>query len=200
MLRSRPTVLIEVPGGIEALVERDAQGRWPGSARLAEVVTSVYAHRMLRAQLEDLAHALVSRSREALPSRRDGSVVSMHLTPRLAGQLRALDRAQRRLRDPWWGTAEVTWEERDAQERAFLGVRPLGEQWKKVGRKNVKIQPKQRRTLPVSVRFPPDLYAEVSAYAERLGSDRTYVIVECVRQTLEADRAWKREWKKLIDR
>ena len=200
MPRYRPTVLIEVPGGIEALVERGAHGCWPRSARLAGIVTSAHAHRMLRAQLEDLAHALVSRSRDTLPSRRDGSLISMHLTPRLAGQLRALDRVQRRLRDSWLETAQVTWEERDAQERAFLGVRPLGEQWKQLGRKKLKIQPKQRRTLPVSVRFPPDLYAEVSAYAERLAADRTYVIVECVRQTLEADRAWKREWKKRIDR
>jgi hypothetical protein len=48
----------------------------------------------------------------------------------------------------------------------------------------------------VSVRFPPALYKEVTADAERLGADRTYVIVECVRQTLEADRPWKRQWGK----
>lgn len=64
------------------------------------------------------------------------------------------------------------------------------------GRRKVKIRPKQRRTLPVSVRFPPELYKEVTAYAERLGSDRTYVIVECVRQALDADRTWKGEWRK----
>jgi predicted transcriptional regulator len=49
----------------------------------------------------------------------------------------------------------------------------------------------------MSVRFPPALYEEVTAYAKRLGADRTYVVVECVRQTLDADRAWKREWRKL---
>jgi hypothetical protein len=37
---------------------------------------------------------------------------------------------------------------------------------------------------------------EVTAYTGRLGADRTYVIVECVRQALEADREWKREWRK----
>jgi hypothetical protein len=78
----------------------------------------------------------------------------------------------------------------------FLSIRPLGSLWKEIGRKKVKIQPKPRRTLPVSVRFPPALYKEVTAYAKRLGADRTYVVVECVRQTLDADRAWKREWKK----
>lgn len=60
----------------------------------------------------------------------------------------------------------------------------------------MKIRPKQRRTLPVSVRFPPDLFEEVTAYAERVGADRTHVIVECVRQTLDSDREWKREWRK----
>ena len=78
----------------------------------------------------------------------------------------------------------------------WAGSGPVGELWKRVGRKKVKIQPKQRRTLPVSVRFPPDLHAEVSAYADRLGADRTHVIVECVRQVLDGDREWKREWRK----
>ena len=58
----------------------------------------------------------------------------------------------------------------------------------------MKIEP-PRRTKPVSVRFPPDLYDEVTAYAKRIDSDRSYVIVECVRQVLSKDREWRREWK-----
>jgi len=196
-VRSRLTVLIEVPAGIEALADRDARGTWPRSVRLARVVNDVYAHPTHRGRLAELSHDLVSKSGGALASRRNGSLVSMHLTPRLAAGLRALDQAQLQLEDPWWEGRPVAWKDRDAQERAFLSIRPLGSLWKQVGRKEkVKIQPKQRRTLPVSVRFPPALYKEVTAYAERLGADRTYVIVECVRQTLEADRAWKREWRK----
>ncbi len=196
-MRSRPTVLIEVPAGIEALVDQDAQGTWPCSVRLARVVNDVYAHPTHRERLAELSRDLVSKSGGALASRRDGSLVSMHLTPRLAAQLRALDQAQLQLGHASWEGRPVSWKDRDAQERAFLSIRPLGSLWKQVGRKvKVKIQPKLRRTLPVSVRFPPGLYKEVTAYAERLGADRTYVIVECVRQTLEADRAWKREWRK----
>jgi hypothetical protein len=195
-MRPRLTVLIELPAGIEALVDRDAQGVWPHSGRLARVVNDAYAHPTQRNRLADLCQGLVSRSGGALASRRDGRLVSMHLTARLAVQLRALDQAQLQLRQPWWEDRPVSWEDRDAQERAFLSIRPLGSLWKQVGRKTVKIQPKARRTLPVSVRFPPALYKEVTAYAERLGADRTHVIVECVRQTLEADRAWKREWRK----
>jgi hypothetical protein len=196
-VRTRPTVLIEVPAGIEALVDRDAQGAWPRSARLARVVNDVYAHPTHRERLAELSRDLVSRSGDALGSRRDGSLVSMHLTTRLAAQLRALDQAQRQLRHASWEARPVSWEDRDPQERAFLSIRPLGSLWKQVGRKQVKIQPKPRRTLPVSVRFPPALYEEVTAYAKRLGADRTYVVVECVRQILDADRAWKREWRKL---
>jgi hypothetical protein len=197
IVRTRPTVLIEVPAGIEALLDRDALGAWPRSARLARVVNDVYAHPTHRERLAELSRDLVSRRGDALGSRRDGSLVSMHLTPRLAAQLRALDRAQRQLRHASWEARPVSWEDRDPQERAFLSIRPLGSLWKQVGRKQVKIQPKPRRTLPVSVRFPPALYEEVTAYAKRLGADRTYVVVECVRQTLDADRAWKREWRKL---
>jgi len=191
-------VLIEVPAGIEALADRDAEGTWPRSVRLARVVNGVYAHPTHRERIAELSQDLVSKSRDALSSRRDGRLVPMHLTPRLAAQLRALDRAQLQLEQARWGGRPVSWKDRDAQERAFLSIRPLGSLWKQVGRMEVKvkIQPKQRRTLPVSVRFPPALYTEVTAYAQRLGADRTYVIVECVRQTLEADRAWKQEWRK----
>ena len=35
--------------------------------------------------------------------------------------------------------------------------------------------------------------------AERACADRTHVIVECVRQTPDADREWKREWKRRGD-
>lgn len=197
-MRSRLTVLIEVPAGIDALADRDAQGTWPRSVWLARVVDDAYAHPTRRERLAELSDDLVSKSRGALASRRDGTLVSMHLTPRLATQLRALDQAQRQLGQVRSEGRPVPWKDRDAQERAFLSIRPLGSLWKEVGRrkKKVKIQPKQRRTLPVSVRFPPALYEEVTAYAERLGADRTYVIVECVRQTLDADKAWKREWRK----
>src|SRR5206468_5452057 len=97
IVRTRPTVLIEVPAGIEALVDRDALGAWPRSARLARVVNDVYAHPTHRERLAELSHDLVSKSGGALASRRDGSLVSMHLTPRLAAQLRALDQAQLQL-------------------------------------------------------------------------------------------------------
>jgi len=191
-------VLIEVPEGIEALVDRDPQGIWPGSVRLARVVNDPYAHPTHRERLAELCRALASRSGGALASRREGNLVSMHLTPRLAAQLRALDQAQLQLGQARLEGRPVSWQDRDAQEQAFLSIRPLGSLWKQVGSKRVKvrIQPKQRRTLPVSVRFPPALYKEVTAFAKHLGADRTYVIVECVRQTLEADRGWKRNWRK----
>ena len=192
-MRPRRTVLIEVPEGIEVLVERDARGVWPRAARLAQVVRDAYAHPTLGARLEELSRDLAVRP--VLPARRHGRVISMHLTARLASQLRALDAVQRQLTRRWEHRG-LTWEEREDQEQVLLGVRPMGELWKQVGRKKVKIRPKRRRSLPVSVRFPPELYEEVTAYAEHLGSDRTYVIVECVRQALGADRAWQREWKK----
>jgi hypothetical protein len=157
------------------------------------VVDDPYAGMNFRERLEDLAEALVSRADDVLPRRR---VVSMHLTPRLAAQLRALEYAQRRLTGVLWEAQPPSWDECHPQERAFLGIVPLGRAWKRVGRKKVKIRPKQRRTLPVSVRFPPDLFEEVTAYAERVGADRTHVIVECVCQTLDGDREWKREWRK----
>jgi hypothetical protein len=47
-------------------------------------------------------------------------------------------------------------------------------------------------SLPISVRFPSDLLEELGRYAEFLMSDRSYVIVECVRQVLMKDRAWRR--------
>jgi hypothetical protein len=195
-MRPRQTVLIEVPKRIEVLLERDAKGAWPRAPRLADVVNDAYAHPTFRVRLEELTRELASRSDELLRTRRRGSVVHMRLTPRLAAQLRALDQAQRQLAYGPWGAPEVAWDERDPQEQVFLRIRPVGALWKHAGRRKVKIRPKQRRTLPVSVRFPPELYEEVTAYAERLGSDRTYVIVECVRQALETDRAWKREWRR----
>lgn len=195
-MRPRETVLIEVPEDLEALLERDTAGAWPRAPRLARVVNNVYEQRTLRQRLEDLARELVSRQDDVLHARRHRRVVSLHLTPRLAAQLRGLERARTQLESGTWEHPAVAWAEREPQERAFLCLRPLGSLWKDVGRKKqVKIRPKQRRTLPVSVRFPLQLYDEVTAYAEHLGADRTYVIVECVRQTLEADRAWKREWK-----
>ena len=121
-VRTRPTVLIEVPAGIEALVDRDAHGAWPRSARLARVVNDVYAHPTERQRLAELSRDLVSKSDDALRSRRDGILVSMHLTPQLASQLRALDRAQRHLRHASWETRPVSWEDRDPQERAFLAT------------------------------------------------------------------------------
>lgn len=166
------------------------------ASRLASVVNEAYAPPHFKDRLEALVGELVARAPDALAARNQTRVVSMHLTPHLGVQLRALEQAQRRLERAWWGPREISWEERDPQEQAFLSIQPVGALWKRVGRKKVKIRPKQRRTLPVSVRFPPDLYQEVTAYAERLGADRTYVIVECVRQTLDADREWKREWAK----
>jgi hypothetical protein len=193
-MRPRSTVLIELPERPDILLDRDERGAWPRASRLAQVVNDTYAPPTFRLRLEQLARELVSRSGEALRTRRHGNVIHMRLTPRLAAQLRALDQAQRQLEYRPWGLGWVAWEEHDPQEQALLRIRPVGALWKRLGRRTVKIRPKQRRTLPVSVRFPPDLYKEVNAYAERLGSDRTHVIVECVRQTLEADRAWKREW------
>jgi hypothetical protein len=187
-------VLIEVPEGIETLGERDADGAWPRARRLARVIDNPYVHPSLGKRLEELATALVLKAADALTGCRKGRVVSMHLTPRLAAQLRALEHAKRRLEGAWW-ESQPSWEERDPQERVFLSIAPFGQAWKLVGRKKVKIRPKQRRTLPVSVRFPPDLFEEVAAYAERVGADRTHVIVECVRQVLDSDRDWKREWR-----
>jgi hypothetical protein len=195
-VRSRLTVLIEVPEGIEALLDRDAEGNWPRAHSLARVVDDPHVHPTVGARIEELASALASRAADAFAGRQMGRVVSMHLTPRLAAQLRALHRAQTGLEHAWWEPRRLSLEDRDPQERVLLGVRPLGQAWKHVGRKKVKIRPKQRRTLPVSVRFPPDLFEEVTAYAERAGADRTHVIVECVRQTLDPDREWKQEWRR----
>jgi hypothetical protein len=51
------------------------------------------------------------------------------------------------------------------------------------------ITPKpDQRTVRVSLRLPEEVYAEVSRYAEKIGSDRTYVIVECLRRALRVDR------------
>jgi len=82
------------------------------------------------------------------------------------------------------GTREDRWRDRDEQEQLSCASDP----WEScgAGREEEGEDPAQaRRTLPVSVRFPPELHAEVSAYADRLGADRTHVIVECVRQVLE---------------
>ena len=75
----------------------------------------------------------------------------------LRGRDYALDEAQRRVEG--WGREKITWKDRDEQEQLFLCIRPVEELWKRVGRKKVKIPPKQRRTLPASVRLPPDLHA-----------------------------------------
>lgn len=94
-------------------------------------------------------------------------------------QLRALDRAQRQLRHAWWEARSVSWEDRDPQERAFLSIRPLGSLWKQVGRKMVKRSNRSSAgPCPASVRFPPALYEEVTAYPERLGPRPHLVIVE----------------------
>lgn len=53
--------------------------------------------------------------------------------------------------------------------------------------------PPSTRSQPVSVRFPSDLLDELTAYAKRIGTDRTYVIVECVKTVLSGDRDWQRE-------
>ena len=64
------------------------------------------------------------------------------------------------------------------------------------GRRRLKsaIAPKRNvpPSLPISVRFPSDLLEELGRYADFLTSDRSYVIVECVRQVLTKDRAWRR--------
>ena len=51
-----------------------------------------------------------------------------------------------------------------------------------------RLKPARRHTL---LRLRPGRFS-------RTAGCRTYVIVECVRQTLEADRAWKREWRKVV--
>jgi hypothetical protein len=196
-VRARATVLIAVPEGIEVLSLRNTDGSWPRAERLASVVNDPYVHPTRGERLERLVYDVIGRADDVLHSRHHGRVIAMHLTPILAARLRALDEAQRRLEG--WGRKKIAWKDRDEQEQLFLSIRPVGELWKRVGRKKVKIQPKQRRTLPVSVRFPPDLHAEVSAYADRLGADRTHVIVECVRQVLDGDREWKREWRKRVE-
>jgi hypothetical protein len=51
-----------------------------------------------------------------------------------------------------------------------------------------RIAPRPRlRTVPVSVRLPHDLYAQLCQYAEKLSSDRSYVIIECLRRALATD-------------
>ena len=169
-MRARATVLIAVPEGIEVLSLRNTDGSWPRAERLARVVNDAYAHPTRGERLEQLVHDMIGRANDVL-HRHHRRVIAMHLTPILAARLRALDEAQRRLEG--WGRENIAWKDRDEQEQLFLCIRPVGELWKRVGRKKVKIQPKQRRTFPVSVRFPPDLHAEVSAYADRLGADRT---------------------------
>jgi metal-responsive CopG/Arc/MetJ family transcriptional regulator len=53
--------------------------------------------------------------------------------------------------------------------------------------------PPSTRSMPVSVRFPSDLLDELTAYAKRIGTDRSYVIVECVKTVLSSDRDWQKE-------
>jgi hypothetical protein len=49
-----------------------------------------------------------------------------------------------------------------------------------------------RRTVPVSVRVPKDIYDELGRYAKLIGSHRSYLIVECLRRLLVAVRAKRR--------
>jgi hypothetical protein len=48
---------------------------------------------------------------------------------------------------------------------------------------------KREPRRPISLRVPPELYEELGAYAKRVGTTRTYLILECVRRMLAADGA-----------
>jgi hypothetical protein len=58
--------------------------------------------------------------------------------------------------------------------------------------------PKQSlATGTLTIRFPKDLLDEIDAYARHLGgaTDRTYVIVEAVREVLATDRSFRKALK-----
>jgi hypothetical protein len=48
------------------------------------------------------------------------------------------------------------------------------------------LPPQQPRSVPVSIRMPKDLYDELGLYAKRVGAQRTYLILECLRRLLAA--------------
>ena len=48
---------------------------------------------------------------------------------------------------------------------------------------------KREPRRPISLRVPPELYEELGAYAKRVGTTRTYLILECVRRMLAANGA-----------
>lgn len=54
------------------------------------------------------------------------------------------------------------------------------------GRRAISPQP-ARTSVPMSVRLPEDLFGQITAYAEELDSDRSYVVVECLRRALASD-------------
>jgi hypothetical protein len=133
-------------------------------------------------------------------STRHGLVVAVKRTPQFKGQLEAFGYVRDRLR--WWLDRER--ETPTPLEAALLAVRmlvgvrrptrrPLGAEPRKRSAKMKIRRAPQARSLPVSVRFPPELLDEVTAYSAKLGADRSAVIVACVRHVLEGDREWRRE-------
>jgi len=61
------------------------------------------------------------------------------------------------------------------------------------------ILPEQRREprIPISIRMPRDLYEGLGQYAKRVGANRTYLILECLRRLLDAKGIRKTEVRPL---
>jgi hypothetical protein len=62
--------------------------------------------------------------------------------------------------------------------------RPLAQNWTP-GPITKEARPRRR---PISLRVPADLYDSLGKYAKRVGSTRSYLILECVRRMLAAHR------------